>query len=77
MPYSQLADMITHLDSLGVTNYQALFAGGCARLGQLAFGKDQALAFLAAGFAGVPPPPPLPRPPPGDFPTGAQCFDPR
>ena len=28
MPYSQLGDMIAHLDALGVTNYQALSSPG-------------------------------------------------
>lgn len=66
MPYSQLADMIMHLDALGVTNYQTLTLPGNAHsFSNWAPAKDQALAFLAGGFAGVPPPPPLPSPPPG------------
>ncbi|MBA3830862.1 MAG: alpha/beta hydrolase [Chthoniobacterales bacterium] len=66
MPYSQLPDMIAKLDTAGVTNYQAFSLPGH----QHSFSywptvKDQALAFLAAGFAGVVPPPPSPAPTPG------------
>ncbi len=67
MPYSQLGDMIMHLDALGVTRYQALtLVGGGHAFEYWSTIKDQALAFLADGFAGVPPPPPLPSPSPGD-----------
>ena len=66
MPYSQLGDMIMHLDALGVTNYQALtLVGGSHAFEYWSTIKDQALAFLADGFAGVSPPPPLPSPSPG------------
>jgi acetyl esterase/lipase len=66
MPYSQLGDMIAHLDALGVTNYQALtLPGSLHAFANWPSVKDQALTFLANGFAGVPPPPPLPTPPPG------------
>lgn len=66
MPYSQLGDMIAHLDALGVTNYQALtLPGGSHSFASWPSVKDQALTFLADAFAGVPPPPPLPLPPPG------------
>jgi acetyl esterase/lipase len=66
MPYSQLPDMVTKLDALGVTNYQALsLPGNEHAFAYWATVKDHALAFLAAGFAGVPPPPPLPTPTPG------------
>ena len=66
MPYSQLGDMIAHLDALGVTNYQALsLLGGSHSWANWPSVKDQALTFIANGFAGVPPPPPLPTPPPG------------
>jgi len=66
MPYSQLGDMIAHLDSLGVTNYQALsLLGGAHAWANWPSVKDQVLTFIANGFAGVPPPPPLPNPPPG------------
>jgi acetyl esterase/lipase len=67
MPYSQLADMIMHLDALGVKNYKALtLPGSDHSFSNWAPVKDQALAFIADGFAGVPPPPPLPSPSPGD-----------
>ncbi len=67
MPYSQLADMLRHLDSLGVVNYQALTIPGNAHsFSQWATVKDQALKFIANGFAGIPPPPPLPTPGPND-----------
>jgi acetyl esterase/lipase len=67
MPYSQLADMIMHLDALGVTNYQVLtLPGGGHAFENWSTVKDQALGFLADGFAGVSPPPPLPSPSPGD-----------
>ncbi len=66
MPYSQLGDMIAHLDALGVTNYQAVsLPGGTHAFANWSGVKDQALTFLADAFAGVPPPPPLPTPPPG------------
>jgi acetyl esterase/lipase len=66
MPYSQLGDMIAHLDALGVTNYQALsLPGGSHSWASWPSVKDQALTFIANGFAGVPPPPPLPSPSPG------------
>lgn len=66
MPYSQLGDMIAHLDALGVTNYQALsLPGGSHSWASWPSVKDQALTFIANGFAGVAPPPPLPSPPPG------------
>ena len=67
MPYSQLGDMIMHLDALGVTKYQVLtLAGNAHAFANWPAVKDQALLFLANGFAGVPPPPPLPSPSPGD-----------
>jgi len=66
MPYSQLGDMIAHLDALGVTNYQALsLSGGSHSWASWPAVKDQVLTFIANAFAGVPPPPPLPSPPPG------------
>lgn len=66
MPYSQLGDMIAHLDALGVTNYQALtLPGGSHSWACWPSVKDQALTFLANAFAGVAPPPPLPPPAPG------------
>ncbi len=61
MPYSQLGDMIQHLDALGLTNYQALTLPGEAHsFSNWSPVKEQALAFLANGFAGRPPPPPVP-----------------
>jgi acetyl esterase/lipase len=66
MPYDQMGDMIEHLDSLGVTNYQARsLAGGPHAFACWPSVKDQALTFIANAFAGVPPPPPLSTPPPG------------
>ena len=66
MPYSQLGDMIAHLDALGVTNYQALtLPGDLHSFANWPFAKDEALAFLANGFAGILPPPPVPPPAPG------------
>lgn len=66
MPYSQMGDMIEHLDALGVTNYQAItFPGGTHAFANWPSVKEQALAFIANGFAGVAPPPPIPVPPPG------------
>ncbi|MEO5718554.1 MAG: alpha/beta hydrolase fold domain-containing protein [Chthoniobacterales bacterium] len=64
MPFSQQGDMTSRLDAVGVTNYQAVTLPGWAH----AFAnwpaiKDQSIAFLAAGFAGVPPVP-LPTPTP-------------
>ncbi|HEY3663587.1 MAG TPA: hypothetical protein VGL24_10575, partial [Chthoniobacterales bacterium] len=59
------------LDAIGVTNYQAVTLPGWAH----AFAnwpaiKDQAIAFLAAGFAGVPPvPTPTPSATPSPSPT--------
>ena len=49
--------MIEHLDALGVTNYQALtLLGGEHSFANWPAAKDQAMTFLANGFAGVPPP---------------------
>jgi len=63
MPYSQLGDMIQHLDALGLTNYQVLSrAGNDHAFQHWTPVKDQALTFIANGFAGIPPPPPFPPP---------------
>jgi hypothetical protein len=63
MPYSQLGDMIQHLDALGLTNYQVLSrVGNDHAFKNWTPVKDQALTFIANGFAGIPPPPPLPPP---------------
>jgi dienelactone hydrolase len=67
MPYSQLPDMIQHLDAVGLANYQVLsLAGGNHAWANWPFVKGRVLTFIANGFAGVPPPPPLPTPGPGD-----------
>src|SRR5262249_29257845 len=63
MPYIQLPDMVQHLDALGVTNYQVITEpGGEHSFANWAAVKDQALAFIAAGFAGRPAPTPTPLP---------------
>ena len=66
MPFSQLGDMTTKLDALGVTNYQALtLPGSLHSFDYWPTVKDQAIAFLAAGFGRTPPPPtPSPSPTP-------------
>jgi acetyl esterase/lipase len=74
MPFSQVADMTTKLDALGVTYYQTLTLPGA----QHAFSywptvKDQAIGFLESWFASGPPPPPpttpSPTPDPDHSPT--------
>jgi acetyl esterase/lipase len=63
MPFSQLADMTTKLDALGLVNYQTVtFPGSQHAFAYWPLIKDQALAFLASGFAGVPPPAKAPSP---------------
>ncbi len=58
MPFGQLGDMTAALDAMGVTNYQALtLSGSLHSFSYWPDIKDQALAFLAAGFAR-----PLPTP---------------
>lgn len=58
MPFSQLADMTTKLDALGVTNYQSVtFPGRQHAFSYWPLIKDQALAFIASAFAGAEPPP--------------------
>ncbi len=70
MPFSQLADMTTTLDALGVTNYQTITLPGSAHsFSYWPSVKDRSIAFLAATFAGVPPPPPGPTPEPSASPT--------
>ncbi len=67
MPYSQLGDMIAHLDALGVVNYQTIvLAGDYHSFDSWPLVKDQAMTFLANGFAGIAPPPPVPTPGPND-----------
>ena len=71
MPYSQLGDMTTKLDALGVSNYETLTLPGS----QHSFDywdtvKDRAILFLASWFAGNPPPPlPTPTPDPSPSPS--------
>ncbi len=80
MPFSQQGDMTSALDALGVTNYQAVTLPGFAH----AFAnwpviKEESIAFLAAGFAGVPPPPlptPTPSPSPSATPTATPSATP-
>lgn len=68
MPYSQLADLVMHLDALGVTNYEAVtLPGSDHSFANWSVIKDRALSFIAAHFAGSPWPPPLPTPAPGDL----------
>ncbi len=68
MPYSQMGDFIEHLDAAGVTNYAAAsFPGQAHSFANWTVAKQAALAFLADRFAGVPSPPPLPTPRPGDL----------
>jgi acetyl esterase/lipase len=70
MPYSQLGDMTTKLDALGVSNYEALTLPGSQHSFDYWYSvKDRAILFLASWFAGVPPPPPpLPSPTPDPTP---------
>ena len=70
MPYSQLGDMTSHLDALGVTNYQSLTLPGFAHsFANWSAVKDYAITFLTSWFAGVPPPGPTPTPQPSPTPT--------
>jgi len=63
MPYSQLPDLVQHLDALGVTNYQVIATPGAAHSwANYPTVKDRAIAFLTAGFAGGPAPSPTPSP---------------
>ncbi len=65
MPFSQLADMTTTLDSLGIYQYQALtLPGSLHAFDYWSLVKDQVIAFLDARFAGVPFPSPSPTPSP-------------
>ncbi len=65
MPGAQLDNLITHLDGLGVTNYQSMrIAGNLHSFTYWPTVKTDALAFLAAHFAG-----PLPTPTPTPTPT--------
>jgi acetyl esterase/lipase len=74
MPYSQLGDMTRALDARGLTNYWAQTIPGYNHaFANWVTVKDNAIAFLAAGFAGTPPgpapfPTPTPSPSPGSTP---------
>jgi acetyl esterase/lipase len=80
MPFGQLRDMTDALDALGLTNYQALtLPGDLHSFAYWGSVKEHALAFLAAGFAGVPPPPiptPTPTPEPSPTPTPPPVVEP-
>ncbi|HEY2711309.1 MAG TPA: CocE/NonD family hydrolase [Chthoniobacterales bacterium] len=71
MPFSQLGDMTAALDAMGVTNYQALtLSGSLHSFSYWPEIKDQALAFLAAGFARpLPTPTATPSPTPSATPS--------
>jgi len=74
MPYSQLGDMTSHLDAVGVTNYQTLTLPGFAHsFTNWPAVKDYAIFFLTSWFAGIPPsgptPTPIPTPTPQPSPT--------
>jgi len=69
MPAAQLDDMVSHLNSAGVTHYQAKTISGSGH----SFDnwnriKIAAISFLADGFAS-PPPTPTPTPSPSGTPT--------
>lgn len=67
MPYSQLNDMMQHLDALGLVNYNSTsYSGADHSFDNWPNAKAQSLSFLADGFSGTPPPPPLPAPGAGD-----------
>ncbi len=66
MPYVQLSDLLAHLEAVGAGNYQAItLPGNLHAFANWSAVKAPALQFLAAGFAGVPPPSPSPAPTPG------------
>jgi len=64
IPAAQPDDMVAQLNANGVTNYEArTIPGNLHSFGYWAQVKDDAIAFLATGFA-LPPPPPTPTPTP-------------
>lgn len=67
VPAAQLDDMAAQLNASGVTNYEAgSIPGSLHSFGYWPQVKNDALAFLAAGFASPPPTPtPTPSPTPG------------
>lgn len=70
MPFTQVADMTTKLDALGVTNYQTLTLPGSDH--SFFFWdrvKDDSISFLRSWLAGNPPPSPTPTPTPSESPT--------
>lgn len=70
MPFSQIADMTTKLNSLGITAYwQLTLPGSLHAFDYLSLVKDQVIAFLDARFAGVPFPTPTPSATPTPTPT--------
>ena len=81
MPFPQLGDMTRALDAAGVTNYQALTLSGSGHsFENWPSIKDQALAFLAAGFNPQPNSSPTPTatpaatPPPAVEPTSSKML---
>ncbi len=66
MPYSQLSDLLAHLEAVGAQNYQALTLPGNAHsFANWPAVKEHALQFLAAAFTGTSEPSPSPAPTPG------------
>lgn len=66
MPYSQLSDLLAHLEAVGAQNYQPLTLPGNAHsFAYWPLVKEHSLQFLAAAFTGVPLPSPSPAPTPG------------
>ena len=69
MPFAQLGDMTTKLDSAGITAYQQLtLPGSLHAFDYWSLVKDQVIAFIGARFAGLPFPPPTPSPTPSATP---------
>ncbi len=71
IPAAQLDDMVAQLNAIGVNNYEARsIPGSLHSFGYWSQVKNDALAFLAAGFAS-PPPTPTPTPTPTPSPTAS------